>query len=96
MGSYFAKQAKNRNVSFEALERSVDELNANTYPSFEKSTDWAKTRHVYSEQICFHEKYISWSVIGVLFILLILFLYYSLSNPVGSIMDNLTEEVSYE
>ncbi len=80
MGSYFAKPTKVRNISFEALERGVDSMDVNSYPSFEKSSDWAKTKHIYSEHICFHEKYISWSILGVLLLFLVIFLYLSLSN----------------
>jgi hypothetical protein len=80
MGSYFSKPKKVMNISFETLERSVDSMDVNSYPSFDKSTDWCKTRHIYSEQICFHEKYISWSIIGILLLFLIAFLYLSLSN----------------
>jgi hypothetical protein len=75
MGSYFAKPAKNQNIPFEALERSVDVLNPSQYPTFERSTEWAKTKHIYSEQICFQERYVSWGIIIVLFLILLSFIY---------------------
>jgi len=75
MGSYFTKPVKQKNTNFESIERMVESLNPNQYPPFEKTTDWAKTRHIYSEQICFHEKYYSWAVIGILLLLVGLFIY---------------------
>jgi hypothetical protein len=80
MGSYFSKPPKQKNISFESIERSVEALNPNQYPVFEKTMDWAKTRHIYSEQICLHEKYYSWGIISILLILLSLFLYSNYSN----------------
>jgi hypothetical protein len=80
MGSYFAKPNKVRNITFESLERGVESMNVQSYPSFDKSSDWAKTRHIYSEQICFHEKYLSWSVLGLLLLLVLVFLYLSYAN----------------
>ena len=80
MGSYFAKPNKVRNINFETLERGVESMDVQSYPSFDKSSDWAKTRHIYSDQICFHEKYISWSVLGLLFLLVLVFLYLSYAN----------------
>jgi hypothetical protein len=80
MGSYFSKPNHQKNIPFEALERSVQSLNPSDYPTFDRSSDWAKTRHIYSEQICMPEKYFSWSVILVLFLLLFSFLYYTYTN----------------
>ena len=80
MGSYFSKKNTKKDIPFEALERSVEILNPNQYPTFEKSSEWAKTRHIYSEHICVHEKYISWSIIMVLFLLLLTFLYINYSS----------------
>jgi hypothetical protein len=78
MGSYFTKPARTpKNIPFEILSNTVDAMNPNQYPTFDKTVDWAKTKHVYSEQICFHEKYLSWSVVGVLIVLLLTFLYVS-------------------
>lgn len=82
MGSYFAKPNKQINIPFEALERSVDTLNPSQYPNFERTSEWAKTKHVYSEQICLHEKYISWGIIGILFLFLISFLYLTYTTPI--------------
>jgi hypothetical protein len=93
MGSYFTKPIKVRNISFESLERGVDTMDVNSYPSFDKSTDWAKTKHIYSEQVCFHEKYISWSIIAVLFLFLIIFLYISLSKSEINLTEVLDENI---
>jgi sensor histidine kinase YesM len=87
MGSYFSKPKQKNHIPFEALERSVEALNPNEYPPFERSSEWAKTRHIYSEQICFHEKYISWSVILVLFLLLFSFLYINYSTKSSQPLD---------
>lgn len=92
MGSYFAKPNKVRNISFESLERGVDTMDVNSYPSFDKSADWAKTRHIYSEQICVPEKYISWSIIGILLLFVCAFLYMGLSDQSSSlVMENIDE-----
>jgi hypothetical protein len=85
MGSYFSKTKQIKNIPFEALERSVETLNPNQYPTFEHSSEWAKTRHVYSQQICFQEKYISWSIILVLFLILLSFLYLNYSKTVPAL-----------
>jgi len=87
MGSYFSKPNQQKNISFEALERSVESLNPSQYPTFDRSTDWAKTRHIYSEQICMPEKYISWSIILVLFLLLFSFLYFSYTMTKSRVGD---------
>jgi len=95
MGSYFAKPNKVQNIPFEALERSIESLNPNQYPTFDRSTEWAKTRHIYSEQICFQEKYISWSIIIVLFLILFSFLYLSFTNKQREVSSDihLTSEI---
>lgn len=92
MGSYFAKPVKQKNTTFESIERVVEGLNPNDYPTFDKTSDWAKTRHIYSEQICFHEKYYSWAVIGFLVFLVGIYIYGGYSQrgeaPI-EILDNL-------
>jgi len=80
MGSYFSKKSAKRDVPFEVLERKVDSLKQESYPVFEKTIDWAKTKHVYSDSFCIHEKYISWSVISGVFLLLICFIYANMTN----------------
>lgn len=87
MGSYFSKPNHQKNIPFEALERSVESLNPSQYPNFDHSSDWAKTRHIYSEQICMPEKYMSWSIILVLFLLLFSFLYLSYTTSKNSATD---------
>jgi hypothetical protein len=92
MGTYFAKPVKQKNLTFESIERVVEGLNPNDYPTFDKTTDWAKTRHIYSEQICFHEKYYSWAVIGFLVFLLGIYIYGGYTQRGESpieILDNL-------
>ena len=98
MGSYFSKKTKPVEPPFESLERKIYALSPNSYPSFEKTLDWSKTKHVYSDFICIHEKYVSWSVIGTLFVLLISFLYLSYSGkgtlPLDESQDiNIGEDV---
>ena len=92
MGSYFSKTKQPKNIPFEALERSVEALNPNQYPPFETSAEWAKTRHIYSEQICFREKYISWFVLSILFLFLIFFIYLNFSTSKKASLDIPLEE----
>ena len=88
MGSYFTKPPRTpKNIPFESLAHSVDQMNPNQYPSFEKTADWAKTKHVYSEQICFHEKYLSWTVVGALLVLLCAFLYVSYESGTEAVSN---------
>jgi hypothetical protein len=96
MGSYFTKPARApKNIPFEILSNTVDAMNPNQYPSFDKTVDWAKTKHVYSEQICFHEKYLSWTVVGVLLTLLLIFLFVSYDTETSTdlIQSNPEENV---
>jgi hypothetical protein len=80
MGSYFSKKSSKREVPFEVLERKVDTLNQDSYPKFEKTIDWAKTKHVYSDSFCIHEKYVSWSVLSGVFLVLVCFIWANYSN----------------
>jgi hypothetical protein len=92
MGSYFAKHSKPKNTSFESIERVIESLNPNDYPTFEKSIDWAKTRHVYSEQICFHEKYYSWAILGFLLFLVAMFCYGGHNNGAEAQIDIMMDD----
>lgn len=67
MGSYFSKKQKPKETPFELLERKVEGMNPNSYPSFEKSLDWSKTKHIYSDSICINEKYVSYGVLTLIF-----------------------------
>ena len=80
MGSYFSKPNKQTNIPFESLERSIEALNPEQYPTFDRSMEWAKINHIYSQQVCFQEKYISWSIVGIILLFLIGFLYITYSN----------------
>lgn len=77
MGSYFSKKPKPVEMPFEVLERKIESLNPSSYPSFEKSLDWSKTKHVYSDSICIKEKYVSYGLMGTLFLFMVGFLFLS-------------------
>lgn len=77
MGSYFSKKPKPKETTFESLERKIDAMNPNSYPTFEKSLDWSKTKHVYSDSFCLHEKYVSYTILGVLLLFNLCFLFLS-------------------
>jgi hypothetical protein len=89
MGSYFSKPNHQKNIPFEALERSVESLNLSQYPTFDRTTEWSKTRHIYSEQICMPEKYMSWTIILVLFLFLFSFLYLSYTTTIKDSIPNI-------
>ena len=78
MGSYFAKKPKPKETPFELLERKIEGMNPNSYPTFEKSLDWSKTKHVYSDSICIKEKYVSYTLLSILFFFLFISLCLSL------------------
>jgi hypothetical protein len=80
MGSYFAKKPKPKETPFELLERKIEGMNPNSYPTFEKSLDWSKTKHVYSDSICIKEKYVSYTLLSILFFFLFCFLFLSFSS----------------
>ena len=89
MGSYFSKKPKPKEVSFESLERKIEALNPNSYPSFEKSVDWSKTKHVYSDSFCVKEKYVSYGFMSILFLFVMSFLFSSFRSKKS---DNLVEQ----
>jgi hypothetical protein len=68
MGSYFSKKQKPKEMPFEQIERNVETLDPKTYPTFDKTLDWSKTKHVYSDYLCVSEKYVSYGLIGLLFV----------------------------
>jgi hypothetical protein len=89
MGSYFAKKPKPKETPFESLERKIEGMNPNSYPTFEKSLDWSKTKHVYSDSICIKEKYVSYTLISILFFFLFCFLFLSFrSNKSESVTND--------
>lgn len=92
MGSYFSKKPKRMDTPFESLERKIEAMNPNSYPSFERSLDWSKTKHVYSDSICIHEKYVSWTVIILIFAFLFCFLFLSFSSKKGAEQDTIIHD----
>lgn len=94
MGSYFSKKSAKLEVPFEVLERKVDALNQDSYPKFEKTIDWAKTKHVYSDSFCIHEKYVSWSVLSGVFLVLVCFIWANYSSKTLS-TDALDQSIEF-
>jgi hypothetical protein len=67
MGSYFSKKPKPKETPFEVLERHIETVDPKTYPTFDKTLDWSKTKHVYSDSFCVKEKYVSYALLSILF-----------------------------
>ena len=95
MGSFFSKKQKPKELSFEQIERMIEALDPKSYPSFDKSFDWSKTMHVYSSHLCVKEKYVSYSLIGILFLFFIFCSFWGFrnsENPISDFGDAVIEE----
>lgn len=92
MGSYFSKKQKPKELSFEQIERMIEALDPKSYPSFEKTIDWSKTMHVYSDSLCVNEKYVSYGLIGILFLFFIFCSFLGFRTSVNPNSDVVIEE----